>query len=197
MIINVLHHLCHAKRAEPAGSYDIHVHVQTVKCGDYFQRDDAPREFGKFSIITKSMQTTESSVVLRHLEVTKAESEEPPLSVLHIQYPEWPDQGVPKDTFAVREIFKRTYCLSPGLAPIVVHCSAGIGRTGTYCIIHDTVQRILAGDMAALDVANTLTVFRSQRDGMVQTLAQYIFCYKAVVHELEELISGYNFHKNA
>ena len=73
MIINVLHHLCHAKRAEPAGSYDIHVHVQTVKCGDYFQRDDAPREFGKFSIITKSIQTTESSVVLRHLEVIKAE----------------------------------------------------------------------------------------------------------------------------
>ncbi|KAJ8431435.1 hypothetical protein Cgig2_014928 [Carnegiea gigantea] len=170
---------------------------ETVKCGDYFQRDDAPREFGKFSIITKSIQTTESSVVLRHLEVTKAESEEPPLYVLHIQYPEWPDQGVPKDTFAMREIFKRTYCLSPGLAPVVVHCSAGIGRTGTYCVIHDTVQRILAGDMAALDVANTLTVIRSQRDGMVQTLAQYVFCYKAIVDELEELISGYSFLENA
>uniref|UniRef100_A0A7C9ETU2 Protein-tyrosine-phosphatase n=1 Tax=Opuntia streptacantha TaxID=393608 RepID=A0A7C9ETU2_OPUST len=190
-----LHRLCHAKRAEPEGSYDIH--VQMVKCGEYFQTEDAPRKFGKISIITKWIETTGSSLVVRHVDVTKAESEEPPLSVLHIQYPEWPDQGVPKDTIAVREIFKRTYSLSPSLAPVVVHCSAGIGRTGTYCIIHDTVQRILAGDMTALDVASTLSFFRSQRDGMVQTLAQYAFCYKAIVDELAELISGYNSRKSA
>ena len=46
--------------------------------------------------------------------------------------------------------------------------SAGIGRTGTYCVIHDTVQRILAGDMTALDVVNTLAVHRSQREEMVK-----------------------------
>ncbi|KNA12903.1 hypothetical protein SOVF_121400 [Spinacia oleracea] len=165
---------------------------KTVKCGDYFQAEDGPREFGDISIVTKLIKTTGSSLVLRHLEVTKAESEEPPLSVLHIQYPEWPDHGVPKDSLAVREIFNRTYHLPPGVGPIVVHCSAGIGRTGTYCAIHDTIQRIVAGDMSALDLANTVEVFRSQRVGMVQTLDQYYFCYKVVVDELEELVSGYN-----
>jgi len=45
-----------------------------------------------------------------------------PLSVLHIQYPEWPDHGVPKDTLAVREILKRLYHLPSNLGPIVVHC---------------------------------------------------------------------------
>ncbi|XP_057251943.1 LOW QUALITY PROTEIN: protein-tyrosine-phosphatase PTP1 [Beta vulgaris subsp. vulgaris] len=170
---------------------------KTLKCGDYFQAEDGPREFGNISVVTKWIKTTGSSLVLRHLEVTKAESEEAPLSVLHIQYPEWPDHGVPKDSLAVREIVSRTYHLPPDVGPIVVHCSAGIGRTGTYCIIHDSIQRILAGDMSALDFANTVHVFRSQRVGMVQTLDQYYFCYKTVVDELEELISRYNPEKSA
>ncbi|XP_061366599.1 protein-tyrosine-phosphatase PTP1 [Gastrolobium bilobum] len=160
-----------------------------VKCGDYFQSEDGPREFGNISIISKWMKTTENSLVLRHLEVNQREVEDTPLSVLHIQYPEWPDHGVPKDTFAVREILKRLYQLPPNLGPIVVHCSAGIGRTGTYCAIHNTIQRILAGDMSAVDIADTIAVFRSQRIGMVQTQDQYIFCYEAIIDELEDLVS--------
>ncbi|POO00248.1 Protein-tyrosine phosphatase [Trema orientale] len=141
-----------------------------VKCGDYFQAEDGPREFGNICISTKWISTTKTSLVLRHLEVNYKESEEPPMSVLHIQYPEWPDHGVPGDTLAVREIFKRIHQIPPSIGPIVVHCSAGIGRTGTYCAIHNTIQRILAGDMSALDLTKTIATFRSQRIGMVQTL---------------------------
>ncbi|KAL8159243.1 hypothetical protein V2J09_000780 [Rumex salicifolius] len=143
---------------------------KTVKCGDYFQAESGRREFGNMCIVTKWIKATDSSLIIRHLEVTKAESKEPPLSVLHIQYPEWPDHGVPTNTIAVREILRRTYHLSPKLGPIVVHCSAGIGRTGTYCTIHHCIQRIVAGDLSALDLAKTVSVFRSQRVGMVQTL---------------------------
>ncbi|VVA11702.1 PREDICTED: receptor-type [Prunus dulcis] len=117
------------------------------KCGDYFQAegDDGHREFGNISIATKSIRSSEfgdgNSVVLRLLEVKKhkeeSDSEEAPISVLHIQYPQWPDHGVPENTIAVREILKRAmYQVAPAIpdsGPIVVHCSAGVGRTGTYC----------------------------------------------------------------
>ncbi|KAL2467546.1 Protein-tyrosine-phosphatase PTP1 [Forsythia ovata] len=167
---------------------------KTVKCGDYFQAEDGPREFGNICIVTKWIKTSDTSLVLRCLEVNYKESEEPPLSVLHIQYPEWPDHGVPKDTVAVREILKRVYGVPPSLGPIVVHCSAGIGRTGTYCAIHNTIQRVLVGDMSALDLVNTITSFRLQRIGMVQTLEQYLFIYDAIVDELEDLISDSCYH---
>ncbi|XP_048130747.1 protein-tyrosine-phosphatase PTP1 isoform X1 [Rhodamnia argentea] len=144
--------------------------VKMVKCGDYFQAEDGPRDFGNICIATKWIKNTDTSLVLRHLEVNYKETEEPPMSVLHILYPDWPDHGVPADTIAVREIFKRINEISPDIGPIVVHCSAGIGRTGTYCTIHNTVQRILVGDMSSLDLVNTISIFRSQRIGMVQTL---------------------------
>ncbi|KAL9667434.1 hypothetical protein QQ045_001792 [Rhodiola kirilowii] len=160
-----------------------------VKCGDYLQSENGPREFGNISVSTKWAQTTNSLLVLQILEVKYIESKDPPLSVLHIQYPEWPDHGVPRDTSTVREIFKRLHHIPSSSGLIVVHCSAGIGRTGTYCAIHNTLQRVLVGDMSALDLVNTITTFRSQRIGMVQTLEQYSFCYWAIVHELEDLMS--------
>ncbi|XP_051150896.1 protein-tyrosine-phosphatase PTP1 [Andrographis paniculata] len=164
----------------------------TVKCVDYFQAEDGPREFGNICITTKWMQISNNSVIFRCLEVKYKESEEPPLSVLHVQYPEWPDHGVPKDTLAVREIFKRASHFPPNVGPVVVHCSAGIGRTGTYCVIHNTIQRVLIGDMTALDLVNTVATFRSQRIGMVQTLEQYVLCYDAIIDELENIISDSN-----
>ncbi|XVF29949.1 hypothetical protein REPUB_Repub16aG0015200 [Reevesia pubescens] len=163
-----------------------------VKCGDYFQAEDGPRQFGNICIDTKWIQATDTSLLLRNLEVNYKESEDPPISVLHIQYPEWPDHGVPIDTLAVREILKRVLQVPPNLGPVVVHCSAGIGRTGTYCAIHNTIQRILVGDMSALDLAKTVSTFRSQRIGMVQTMDQYFFCYKAIVDELKDLISEFS-----
>ncbi|KAK4279775.1 hypothetical protein QN277_011497 [Acacia crassicarpa] len=163
---------------------------EMIKCDDYFQADGEPMKFGNISIVCEWMETVENSLVLRLLKVHRKEN--PPFSVLHIHYPEWPDHDVPHDTLAMRAIFKRLYHVPPKLGPIVVHCSAGLGRTGTYCAVHNTIQRILVGEKSALDLYNTLLVFRSQRYGMVQRQSQYNFCYKAIVEALDELVSNHH-----
>ncbi|KAG9444158.1 hypothetical protein H6P81_015498 [Aristolochia fimbriata] len=163
-----------------------------VKCDGYFPADEGWSEYGKICVRNQHSIETDSSLVLRSLEVNYQQSEDPPLCVIHIQYPEWPDHGVPGNTLAVRDILKRLYHVPPDLGPIVVHCSAGIGRTGTFCAIYNTIQRILIGDMSAVNLIDTISHFRSQRNGMVQTADQFSFCYAAIVDELEDLVSKSN-----
>lgn len=73
-------------------------------------------------IMTTIVHRLEWYFLTFYLFIVMLQSEEPPMSVLHFQYPEWPDHGVPKNTFVVREILKRIYQVPPNLGPIVVHC---------------------------------------------------------------------------
>jgi tyrosine-protein phosphatase non-receptor type 11 len=70
--------------------------------------------------------------------------------------------------------------------PLVVHCSAGIGRTGTFividCVLNQIKKRGLECD---IDIAKTITSLRSQRSGLVQTDLQYKFIYLAIKRYIE------------
>lgn len=132
----------------------------------------------------------DGQLVLRSLKVQCNESDRF-TTVLHIQYSEWPDHGVPNDSSVVRKIMKRLHHIKSRRGfPIVVHGSAGLGRTGAYITIHNTIERILLGEQDALDVVETVRKFRSQRAGVVQTEEQLMFCYKAIVDELKELVQN-------
>uniref|UniRef100_A0A8C1VDJ8 protein-tyrosine-phosphatase n=1 Tax=Cyprinus carpio TaxID=7962 RepID=A0A8C1VDJ8_CYPCA len=75
-----------------------------------------------------------------------------------------------------------------GAGAIVVHCSAGIGRTGTFIVIDILIDIIREkGVDCDIDVPKTIQMVRSQRSGMVQTEAQYRFIYMAVQHYIETL----------
>jgi len=71
----------------------------------------------------------------------------------------------------------------PNAGPVLVHCSAGIGRTGTFIVIDMILDQIKRQGLdCEIDIQRTIQMVRSQRSGMVQTEAQYKFVYLAVQH---------------
>ncbi|KAL6870837.1 hypothetical protein ACP4OV_014685 [Aristida adscensionis] len=165
-----------------------------VKCDEYLPLRKDKEDFGNFTIkITKARK--DGQLMLRRVEVQRDESDLVH-SLLHIEYSEWPDHGVPNSTAAVQQILKRLYYVPrehPIVAPekaVVAHCSAGIGRTGAYITIHSTIERILLGEQGALDLVETVNKLRSQRPGMVQTEEQYMFCYHAIADVLKDMLSN-------
>uniref|UniRef100_A0A453HI88 protein-tyrosine-phosphatase n=1 Tax=Aegilops tauschii subsp. strangulata TaxID=200361 RepID=A0A453HI88_AEGTS len=156
-----------------------------VKCDEYLPLSKGQGDYGRLNI--KIMETRQDGeLTLRSVKVQHNESDRVH-TVLHIQHSTWPDHGVPDDSSTVRKILKRLYYI-PKEHPVVAHCSAGIGRTGAYITIHNTVERILRGEQAATNLVETVGKFRSQRPGMVQTEEQYKFCYHAIADELKDLI---------
>ncbi|KAK3139446.1 hypothetical protein QOZ80_5AG0383430 [Eleusine coracana subsp. coracana] len=159
-----------------------------LKCDEYLPLHTGKGVYGKYSVKIRKTRTDNHELWLRDVEV-KCNKSGKVHSVLHIEYPDWPDHGAPPKTDAVRQIWKRVHHI-PREHPIVAHCSAGIGRTGTYITIHTTIERILLGDKSSYNLVETVKSFRCQRTGMVQTEEQYKFCYRAIADELKNLIKS-------
>lgn len=67
--------------------------------------------------------------------------------VIQLHYTEWPDMGTPDTTDVMQELIAEVDIRKKGPEdPIVIHCSAGIGRTGTFLAIHLSIQKALKGE---------------------------------------------------
>lgn len=153
------------------------------KCVRYWPDLHGTKEFGKV-LVRNVDERPAQDYILRKLEVTRLDRKEPLRYIWHYQYLSWPDHGVPNEPGGVLwflEEVNRTQSTIPDTGPIVVHCSAGIGRTGTIIVIDiliDVINR--HGLDCDIDVPKTIQRVRQQRSGMVQTEAQYKFIYMAV-----------------
>ncbi|XP_048777543.1 tyrosine-protein phosphatase non-receptor type 11-like isoform X1 [Ostrea edulis] len=137
-------------------------------------------------------QKNESDYIIRELEVWKINKDnkrEETRPVFQFHFLTWPDYGVPSDPGCVLNFLNVVNAQQEKIkdaGPIVVHCSAGIGRTGTFIVIDIILNQIkMYGLECEIDIQKTIQMVRSQRSGMVQTEAQYKFVYMAVLHYLE------------
>eukprot|EP01125_Pyxidicula_operculata_P019550 TRINITY_DN709_c4_g1_i1.p1 TRINITY_DN709_c4_g1~~TRINITY_DN709_c4_g1_i1.p1 ORF type:complete len:464 (-),score=87.43 TRINITY_DN709_c4_g1_i1:350-1741(-) len=116
-------------------------------------------------------------------------------TITHFQYVGWPDHGLPPSTKAFTELVAHVDIKAseaPPNSPIGVHCSAGIGRSGTFCTVH-MIYHMLRLHFKShtkpppINVVQTILNLRQQRPGMVQTKEQFMFCYYAILDECQRL----------
>ncbi|XP_063153847.1 receptor-type tyrosine-protein phosphatase F isoform X2 [Candoia aspera] len=96
------------------------------------------------------------------------------------QFMAWPDHGVPEYPTPILAFLRRVKaCNPPDAGPVVVHCSAGVGRTGCFIVIDAMLERMK--HEKTVDIYGHVTCIRSQRNYMVQTEDQYIFIHEALL----------------
>uniref|UniRef100_A0A672RXZ1 Receptor-type tyrosine-protein phosphatase F n=1 Tax=Sinocyclocheilus grahami TaxID=75366 RepID=A0A672RXZ1_SINGR len=100
--------------------------------------------------------------------------------IRQFQFMAWPDHGVPEYPTPILAFLRRVKaCNPPDAGPMVVHCSAGVGRTGCFIVIDAMLERMK--HEKTVDIYGHVTCMRAQRNYMVQTEDQYIFIHEALL----------------
>uniref|UniRef100_A0A8C3IZH6 Receptor-type tyrosine-protein phosphatase C n=1 Tax=Chrysemys picta bellii TaxID=8478 RepID=A0A8C3IZH6_CHRPI len=150
------------------------------KCAQYWPTTENSTEtFG--DIVVKSNESKMCpDYIIQKLHITNRKEKTPGRDVTHIQFTSWPDHGVPEDPHLLLKLRRRVNALSNFFSgPVVIHCSAGVGRTGTYIAIDAMLEGLEVE--GRVDVYGYVVKLRRQRCLMVQVEAQYILIHQALV----------------
>ncbi|PIC52900.1 hypothetical protein B9Z55_002820 [Caenorhabditis nigoni] len=129
---------------------------------------------GKLTVkITEAAKEVEQNILLMKISITDDKGAVHAFE--HWQWKAWPDRGVPEIPMAVFRLLIRLKTASP----IIVHCSAGIGRTGSIVGLEIALVKFCAGEKVVLK--EIVKDIRNQRHGSVQTDAQYLFMHRVLL----------------
>uniref|UniRef100_A0A8C0HZP1 Protein tyrosine phosphatase receptor type N2 n=1 Tax=Balaenoptera musculus TaxID=9771 RepID=A0A8C0HZP1_BALMU len=143
--------------------YEVHLVSEHIWCEDFLVR----------SFYLKNLQTNETRTVTQ------------------FHFLSWYDQGVPSSTRSLLDFRRKVNkCYRGRSCPIIVHCSDGAGRSGTYILI-DMVLNKMAKGAKEIDIAATLEHLRDQRPLMVQTKEQFEFALTAVAEEVNAILKAF------
>ncbi|XP_069504080.1 receptor-type tyrosine-protein phosphatase N2 isoform X2 [Ambystoma mexicanum] len=142
--------------------YEVNLVSEHIWCEDFLVR----------SFYLKNLQTNETRTVTQ------------------FNFLNWNNQGVPSSTRSLLDFRRKVNkCYRGRSCPIIVHCSDGAGRSGTYILI-DMVLNKMAKGAKEIDIAATLEHLRDQRPGMVQTKEQFEFALTAVAEEVNAILKA-------
>nr|DBA25094.1 TPA: hypothetical protein GDO54_012664 [Pyxicephalus adspersus] len=142
--------------------YEVNLVSEHIWCEDFLVR----------SFYLKNLQTNETRTVTQ------------------FNFLNWNDHGVPASTRSLLDFRRKVNkCYKGRSCPVIVHCSDGAGRSGTYILI-DMVLNKMAKGAKEIDIAATLEHLRDQRPGMVQTKEQFEFALTAVAEEVNAILKA-------
>lgn len=155
-----------------------------VKCHQYWPEGEETLAFGSLDIICTKIRDFSPSYIYREMYVTDSKSLRSRV-VVQLQYIAWPDHDVPDDSTDFLEFIHIVRHYREGTkTPSVLHCSAGVGRTGVF-IFMETVFNMIEGaePIFPLEVVRRM---RDQRCSLIQTPGQFIFVLEALLRAYEE-----------
>ncbi|XP_040416111.1 receptor-type tyrosine-protein phosphatase eta isoform X15 [Cygnus olor] len=150
-----------------------------TKCEQYWP-DKQGKTYGDIAV-TMVLETVLPEWTIRDFNVENANTRESRM-VRQFHFTSWPDHGVPETTDLLINFRHHVHEYSsqnPIDSPVLVHCSAGVGRTGTFIAIDRLIQQIEIEN--TVDVYGVVYDLRMHRPLMVQTEDQYVFLNQCVM----------------
>ncbi|XP_050975062.1 tyrosine-protein phosphatase non-receptor type 4 isoform X1 [Labeo rohita] len=154
-----------------------------VKCHQYWPNPSGSATYGGFQVCCQTEEGN-SAFLVRDMTLNHIESGET-RELTQIQYLAWPDHGVPDDSTDFLDFVALVRSKRAGKdEPVVVHCSAGIGRTGVLITMETAMCLMECGQpVYPLEIVRTM---RDQRAMMIQTPSQFKFVCEAILKVYEE-----------
>lgn len=159
------------------------------KCVPYWPTTQGETKDAGRYLVTLLSEKDAADYKVRVVELSAPHRKEPAKTIWHYQYLSWPDHGVPQEPGGVLSFLEQVNSKQlefSSYGPMIVHCSAGIGRTGTIVVIDMLIDIIdTKGLDCDINIQKCIQMVRDQRSGMVQTEAQYKFIYMAVLQYID------------
>uniref|UniRef100_A0A674ADR0 Receptor-type tyrosine-protein phosphatase C n=1 Tax=Salmo trutta TaxID=8032 RepID=A0A674ADR0_SALTR len=150
------------------------------KCAQYWPSPEREVEIFEEFVVKLNREEHCPDYIIRHLSLTNKREKSAEREVTHIQFTSWPDHGVPGEPHLLLKLRRRVNAFKNLFSgPIVIHCSAGVGRTGTYMGIDAMMEGLEAE--GRVDIYGYVVKLRRQRCLMVQVEAQYILIHQALI----------------